>query len=295
MARPSTGCDVIGVPFDGGATLGWPGARYAPDRVRSALSWMLMRVESDEVYSIDEDRILAFDADTLVDTGDVQVVRHDLMETIDRTSARVATSVSAGRTPIVVGGEDSLLFPSVRGLHDAVTGSVALIHFDAHLDIMDENETQGRFSHSSGVRRCIDQLDRFHAENSIQIGVRNFNYPSSKRTLDTAGITELNARTFLDIGAEAAVERIKDATRGADNVFLSFDIDVIDPAHAPGAGAHEPGGMTSRQAIDCVRMLAPHVDGFAVTEVNPMMDHKDMTSTLAAYLVFNFAVAKRNA
>jgi len=294
MPMASTGCDLIGVPFDGGATLGWPGARYAPDRIRSSLAWMLMREQDGKIFSVDEDRILEFGEGTIDDTGDVGVVRHDLLETMQRTSDAVAASVTAGRTPIVVGGEDSLLFPSVRGLHDAVDGTVGLIHFDAHLDLLDQNETQGEFSHSSGMRRCTDQLGRFRADKSVQVGVRNFNYPSSREVIKQAGLTEISARRFLEIGADAAVERIRAAVDGVDHVFFSFDIDAIDPAHAPGAGAHEPGGLTSRHAIDCVRLLAPLVDGFAVTEVNPMMDQKEMTATLAAYLIFNFALSKRN-
>lgn len=285
-----TGCEIIGVPFDGGATLGWPGARYAPERVRANLDWMRMRVQDDTIWSADEDRFLPFTDSTLVDGGDVQVVAHDLIETTHRLSDAVSSVVRAGRKPVVLGGEDSLLFPAVRGLHDAVDGTVALIHFDAHLDLMDENETQGRFSHSSGVRRCADQLTRFETARSVQVGVRNFNFPSSRRFADEAGITQVTAATFHRIGVSEAVERVRAAVKGANHVFLSFDIDAIDPAHAPGAGAHEPGGLTSRQAIDCVSALAPLVDGFAVTEVNPMTDHKDLTSTLAAYLIFNFAV-----
>jgi formiminoglutamase/agmatinase len=75
-----------------------------------------------------------------------------------------------------------------------------------------------------------------------------------------------------------------------DHVFFSFDIDAIDPAHAPGAGAHEPGGLTSRDAIEIVKALAPRCAGFAVTEVNPMTDHNNLTSNLAAYLCYYFAV-----
>lgn len=79
-------------------------------------------------------------------------------------------------------------------------------------------------------------------------------------------------------------------TAGADRVVLAFDIDVVDPAHAPGAGAHEPGGLTSRQALDAVRLLAPHCDAMTLTEVNPMTDLNDQTANLAAYLLVHFAV-----
>jgi formiminoglutamase/agmatinase len=92
------------------------------------------------------------------------------------------------------------------------------------------------------------------------------------------------------LGSAAVVQQALERTAAAAYRFLAFDIDAVDPAYAPGAGAHEPGGLTSRFALDAVRALAPHCHGLAVTEVNPMTDVGDMTSTLAAYLVFSFAV-----
>jgi agmatinase len=261
-----------GAPFDGGATLGWPGARYAPPRIRESLEWMWMRVQDGRIYDVDGERFIDVPEELVVDRGDVAVVPHDLIATIDACSNAVASSVRAGRVPIVIGGEDSLFYPVVRGLHDAVEGSVAVIHFDAHFDLMDESPRQGRFSHSSGMRRSLE-LDRVDPAASIQVGVRHFNYPQS--------------REFAVAVAAHILERV----RAADHVVWSFDIDTIDPAHAPGAGAHEPGGLTTAQAIESVRLLAPRSDAFAVTEVNPMMDLGDMTSTLAAYLVFHFVIA----
>src|SRR5262249_42709100 len=149
--------DLIGMPFDGGATLGWPGARYAPARIRSALDWMRMRIQDGQIYSLDTGSIIDVSADVLRDAGDVAVVPHDLLATLDRCAAAVAASVRAGRVPIALGGDDSLLYGCARGLHDTLTdGTLAIVHFDAHLDLMDENERQGRFSHSSGMRRALD-------------------------------------------------------------------------------------------------------------------------------------------
>ncbi|HUG87250.1 MAG TPA: arginase family protein [Actinomycetota bacterium] len=279
--------DLWGVPFDGGAALGWPGARYAPDRVRRALSWMLMREEDGMVRVVDVGQDLPMPE--IEDRGDVEVVPHDLVATIDATSEAVEESVRTGRVPLVVGGEDSLFFPSVRGFHDAVDGSVGVIHFDAHFDLLDESRSQGRHSHSSGMRRSLE-LERVSAERCVQVGTRTFNFPSSAAFVEEAGLLQIPAVEVHEQGVERMTERIADRVAGADHVFWSFDIDVIDPAHAPGAGAHEPGGLTSRQALDFARLLSPRCDGFGVMEVNPMMDFRDMTSTLAAYLVFTFAV-----
>jgi formiminoglutamase/agmatinase len=282
--------DLWGVPFDGGATLGWPGARYAPRQIRQALEWMWMRVQDGRIYDVDGERLLEVPDELLVDRGDVEVVPHDLMATLEACSEAVSRSVRDGRVPIVLGGEDSLFYPVVRGVHDAVAGSVAVVHFDAHFDLLDESPRQGRFSHSSGMRRSLE-LERVDPSASIQVGVRHFNFASSRRFAESAGLEQVSARRFHELGAAAVAARVLERVEAADHVVWSFDIDVVDPAHAPGAGAHEPGGITSAQAIECVRAIAPRCDAFAVMEVNPMKDLGDMTSTLAAYLVFHFAIA----
>jgi len=281
--------ELIGVPFDGAATLGWPGSRYAPAKIREALSWMTMREEDGLVYSLQTGDLHSAGPDRLTDAGDVDVVPHDLMATLDAASEAVARTVAAGRVPILLGGDDSLLFAGVRGLHDAVQGSVGVIHFDAHLDLMDHNRRQGTHSQSSGMRRSLE-LERVHYSRCVQVGLRHFNFPSSREFLRREGPAQITAPEFHRIGTDEAVRRILERVSGADHVFFSFDIDAVDPAYAPGAGAHEPGGLTSAQALEAVRQLAPYCDGFAVTEVNPLKDHADMTSNLAAYLCYYFAV-----
>lgn len=279
----------IGVPFDGAATLGWPGARYAPREVRSHLGWMTQRVEDGEIYWIDRDQIVPFDPAAFHDAGDVAVVPHDLMATIGATRAKVADERRAGRVPLVVGGDDSILFPAVAGVHDAVDGSVAVIHFDAHLDLLDRSDAQGTHSQSSGMRRALE-LERVDPRFCVQVGTRNFNFPSSKRFIDESGLTEIPASVVLSDPA-AALERIESVIADADHVVVSIDIDVLDPAIAPGVGWQEPGGLTTRMLLDLVLPLAPRVDGLALNEVNPMTDSGSQTTILAANLVFQFVVA----
>lgn len=280
----------IGVPFDGAATLGWPGARYAPDEVRQHLEWMKMRVEDGRIYWIDRDEVVAFDAEALRDVGDAAVVPHDLMATIAATREMVGTEVASGRVPLVVGGDDSILFPAVAGIHDAVSGSVAVVHFDAHLDLLDHSDAQGTHSQSSGMRRALE-LERVDPRQCVQVGTRNFNFPSSKRFIDGVGLTEIPAARVLSEGAEATLAGILEVIDPSDHLVVSIDIDVLDPAFAPGVGWHEPGGFSSRLLLDLLLPLASRTDGLVLTEVNPMTDQGAQTTILAANLVFQFVVA----
>jgi agmatinase len=281
---------LLGVPFDGAATLGWPGARYAPDEVRRHLEWMKMRVENDRIFWIDRDEVVPFRADQLIDAGDVDVVPHDLMATLAATRAATMAQVSGGRVPIVVGGDDSILFPVVGGVHDAVDGTIGVVHFDAHLDLTDGNPSQGTHSQSSGMRRALE-LERVEPRLCVQVGTRNFNFPSSKAFIDDVGLTEIPARRVLEDGAAATLEQVIGIVTPADHVVVCVDIDVLDPAHAPGVGWHEPGGLTTRHLLDLLIGLAPSASGLALNEVNPMTDSRAQTSILAANLIFQFAVA----
>jgi formiminoglutamase/agmatinase len=249
-----------------------------------------MRVQHGHVYWVDEDRVVPWRAEQLVDAGDAAVVPHDLAATLDAVRAKTRDEAAAGRIPAVIGGDDSILFPAVAGVHDAVGGTVGVVHCDAHLDLLDESPAQGRYSQSSGMRRALE-LPRVSARHSVQVGTRSFNFPSSKRFIDEVGLTELPAKLVARRGTDWTLERIRELVRGADHVFLSVDLDVLDPAHAPGVGWHEPGGLTSRELLDLVVALAPSIRGFALNELNPMTDHQAQSSILAANLVFQFAVA----
>lgn len=281
---------ILGVPFDGAATLGWPGARYAPAEVRENLSWMTQRVEDGLIYWIDRDAVVPFSADRIEDAGDVAVIPHDLMATLAATRDRVRALSGDGRIPVVVGGDDSILFPAVGGVHDALPGTVAVVHFDAHLDLTDGNPRQGTHSQSSGMRRALE-LERVDPRRCVQVGTRNFNFPSSKAFIDRVGLTEIPAARVHAEGMAAAIATIERVTGEADHLVVAVDVDVLDPAHAPGVGWHEPGGLTTRQLLDALLALAPRADGWCFNEVNPMTDARSQTSILAANLIFQVAVA----
>jgi agmatinase len=283
------GFDLWGAPFDAEASLGWPGSRYAPAKVRESAGWIKMRIQDGRIFRLETNQIETVGENLLLDRGDVEIAHSDTSTTFDRVSAAVSGSLASGRAPIVIGGDDSLLFPVVRGVHDALPGRIGIIHFDAHLDLMDESGLQGRLSQSSGMRRALE-LDRVQPADVIQVCERHFNFPASGQFKFDTGLTHVSARQVLKQGVDATLEQIFRQVAGADHLYLSFDIDAIDPAYAPGAGAHEPGGISSAWALEFVERLAPFCAAMAITEVNPMMDVKDMTATLAAYLAFTFAV-----
>jgi formiminoglutamase/agmatinase len=228
----TSGVAFVGAPYDGAATLGWPGARYAPDEVRRHLAWMRMRVQDGRIYWVDQDRIVPWRPEQLIDSGDAAIVPHDIVATHAAIRAKTREVAAGGLVPAVVGGDDSILFPAVAGVHDAVTGSVGIVHLDAHLDLLDESPAQGRFSQSSGMRRALE-LPRVSARHSVQVGTRSFNFPTSKRFIDEVGLTELPAALTARRGLDWTLARIREVVEGVDHVFLSVDLDVLDPAHAP--------------------------------------------------------------
>ncbi|WP_063784412.1 arginase family protein, partial [Streptomyces sp. SBT349] len=280
---------LLGAPFDGAATLGWPGSRYAPARIRQAMSWILQRREGGRIYCLDHAALHPFPDDLLSDAGDVRTVAHDLEATLDAAAQAVGDALAEGRTPVLLGGDDSLLFPAARGLAEAGEGTVAVVHLDAHLDLLDRNEQQGTHSHSSGMRRA-SELPGVDVAASVQLASRHFNFPSSLAYRAERGLRNIPAAEIHRRGADPVADDVIAHIASADRVLLAFDIDSVDPAHAPGAGAHEPGGLTSFQAIQLVQRLAPHVDAMVLTEVNPLTDVNDRTANLAAYLVAHLVV-----
>jgi len=283
------GFDLLGVPYDGQSTLGYPGSRDAPERVRKCAGWINMRIQDGHIYSLERNEDIEVGQDLFVDRGDLPVFPHDVHATFDAVVHGVRAVIDGKRVPIVIGGDDSLLFPVAQGVHDALPGRIGIVHFDAHLDLMDSNQRQGRYSQSSGMRRALE-LARVSAQDCIQVCERHFNFPASGKFKRDQDLVHLSAREVLRAGPRETVKQILARTAAADHLFLSFDIDAIDPAYAPGAGAHEPGGISSAEALEMVELLAPHCAAMAITEVNPATDHMDQTSMLAAYLAFTFAV-----
>ncbi|MFA5809588.1 MAG: arginase family protein [Thermoleophilia bacterium] len=277
---------LLGVPFDNASSLGRPGARYAPTRIRTALGWNLNRVRNNSFYDVEAGRIIHLDDYGVMDYGDCFIAGYDQLETFNHARLAMAEVLQAGAFPIALGGDHEVSIPLLQAFHDQTEGPLGIIHVDAHLDLVDENPRQGRFSGSSPMRRALE-MGRFNAKNLVQVGVRGFNYPDQFEYIADQGIHHITALKVHEIGGQAAAERaVEIASRGGAQIYLSFDMDALDYAFAPGTGGDEGGGLTSAQILQFMRMVAPRVEAMDIVEVNPMVDQQDATSGLAAQIIF---------
>jgi agmatinase len=276
----------MGVPFDSATSLGRPGARYAPARIRTALGWNLNRVQNNAFYDLEAGCIVHLDDYAIVDYGDSFIAGYDQKETYRYAQEMMTDVLGSGAFPIVLGGDHEISIPIFQAFHDFTKGPLGIIHVDAHLDLLDENPRQGRLSHSSPIRRALE-MGRFQPKNLVQVGVRGFNYPHQYEYITSQGIHHITAAKVHEIGGRAAAEAAFEmASAGGAQVYLSFDMDALDYAFAPGTGIDEGGGLTSAQALQFLRIVAPHVAAMDIVEVNPMSDQQDATSGLAAQFIF---------
>jgi agmatinase len=224
----------------------------------------------------------------VVDAGDVEMPPTETELSLRRLEDAVATIRTAGAIPIILGGDHTIAWPDIAGVARHVgAGRVSVIHFDAHADT-GENQWGSLYGHGTPMRRLIEsgaaRGDRF-----LQVGLRGY-WPEpptlawmAEQGMRWFEMTEVVARG-LDACLDEASERALD---DCDGVFLSIDVDVVDPGMAPGTGTPEPGGLTSRQLLDAVRRLASTlpVVGIDVVEVAPAYDTADVTAMLANRVV----------
>ena len=273
---------VVGAPFDGGTSYR-SGARFGPRAIRST-----------DYLGHDGSRPhLALRVDGLrdlrvVDAGDVLMPPGDIEHALRSLEEAVATVAAAGAVPIVLGGDHSIALPDVTGVarHHGF-GRVSVVHFDAHADTGDV-EFGSLLGHGQPMRRLIEsgacRGDRF-----LQIGLRGY-WPGSA-TLDwmaARGMRSYEMREVTRRGLDACLdEAFAIATDACDAVFLSVDVDVVDPGMAPGTGTPEPGGLTARELLDAVRRCAVELPlaGCDVVEVSPPYDHAEVTALLANRVV----------
>ena len=273
---------IIGAPFDGG-TSHRSGCRFGPHAIRT----------TDYLPHDGSRPSLALGVDPLVelgvvDFGDVEMPSGDMELSLQRLEQAVATIASKGTIPVILGGDHTIALPDVTGLARHVGwGRVSVIHFDAHADTGD-SQYGSLYGHGTPMRRLIEsgacRGDRF-----LQIGLRGY-WPEPE-TLDwmaAQGMRSFEMTEITSRGLEAVLdEAFTIATTDCDAVFLSVDVDVVDPGHAPGTGTPEPGGLTSRQLLDAVRRIGMELPlgGLDVVEVSPPYDHAEVTAYLGNRVV----------
>jgi agmatinase len=274
---------IIGAPFDGGTTYR-SGTRFGPGAIRTTDYISPVPYRPSLALGIDPFSELA-----IVDVGDVMMPPGDIEKSNAALTAAVQAVAEAGAFPLILGGDHSITYPNVTGLANVRgLGKIGVVHFDAHADTGESNFGL-LYGHGTPMRRLIEsgaaRGDRF-----LQVGLRGY-WPEPP-VLDWMGeqgmrwyeMTEVVQRG-LDACLTEAFERARD---GTDGVFLSVDIDVVDPGMAPGTGTPEPGGITPRQLLDAVRRCALELPlvGMDIVEVSPPYDGPgQVTAALANRVV----------
>jgi agmatinase len=266
---------IVGIPTDG-AVVYRSGARFGPEGIRSV-----------SVTLRNYNRMLGVDVVeklSLVDYGDVPTVPGSTTDSLERSAAALEGIARAGVPTVCLGGDHTVLLAELRALA-AVHGPLALIQFDSHHDLWDEYFGQKLF-HGSVVRRALEE-GLVDPARSIQAGLRgSLNEAGDARLPEQFGIDALTYEELAALGPGAFSERVRNRV-GSAACFLSFDIDFVDPAFAPGTGTPEVGGPSSREALTFLRSLAGlDFRGFDCVEVSPPFDPAGVTALVAANACF---------
>lgn len=277
-SRELDGIDVaiVGVPFDSGTSYR-SGTRFGPRKIREAslLLWGYNQVL--KVAPTDQLRI--------VDYGDVDVIPVDIRATMQAITSEVDAILEKDVTVAALGGDHSITLPLLRA-HAKKFGPLAVVHFDSHPDTWDFEYPSQPYSHGTPFRRALEE-ELIDPSAYIQVGIRGST--SGPEDLEQARQMGAQVITIQDahvMGMEAVIQTIHEAVSGHP-VYLSLDIDAVDPAYAPGTGTPEVGGFSSFQILQLLRGLnGLDLVGFDLVEVCPAYDHGEITSILAANLVF---------
>jgi agmatinase len=267
---------ILGAPLDDGVSHR-PGARFGPRAIRAA------SYHSGDIHSL-QTGVDPFDWLDVVDGGDIPVLPGRLEHGHQVIRARVAEVAGTGAIPIVLGGDHSITYPSAGAVAAAVSPRrLGIVHFDAHADTGD-NTWGNLLSHGTPMRRLIES-GAVAGRNFVQVGLRGYWPPAE--TLAWMREHEMRWHLMTEIetrGAEAVVaDAITEALDGPEVIYLSVDIDVIDPGMAPGTGTPEPGGLLTRELLRAIRQVVAAVDlvGMDVVEVAPAYDVSEVTAAAA--------------
>jgi agmatinase len=271
---------IVGVPFDSGVSYR-PGARFGPAHVRE--SSRLLRP-----YNPAQD-IEPFARAQVVDAGDLAVNPFSIEEAIGQVQSGAAALLERAGRLLTIGGDHTIALPLLRALHP-VHGPVAVVHFDAHLDTWD-TYFGADHTHGTPFRRASEEglLDQ---SGCVHVGIRGPLYSVRDLVEDAElGFQVVHSREVDDLGIRGVVERIR-ARVEERPVYVSVDIDVLDPAFAPGTGTPEAGGLTSRELLAILRGIADlHLVGADLVEVAPVYDHAEITGIAASHVAYELVSA----
>lgn len=267
---------VIGVPFDSGVSYR-PGARFGPTHVREASRLLRPYHPAFDVSP--------FAIAQVVDAGDIAVNPFNIHEAIETIEAAAVDLTADDTSLVTIGGDHTIALPLLRAAAQK-HGPVALVHFDAHLDTWD-TYFGAEYTHGTPFRRAVEEglLD---TEALSHVGIRGPLY--GKKDLEDDRRFGFGIVTASDVyyqGVREVVDRLRQRL-GTRPVYVSIDIDVLDPAHAPGTGTPEAGGMTSRELLEILRgFRGLNLIGADVVEVSPAYDHAEITGVAAAHVAYD--------
>lgn len=269
---------LLGIPFDGGTTFR-SGSRFGPRAVRDAS--VLCRNFNPQLA------VHVYETFNVVDGGDVSVNPLNLQKTMQSIEKHVSQIHQAGARAIGIGGDHSILLPELRAIHKKY-GEITLIQFDAHTDTAD-SAWEEKYHHGTPIRRAIEE-GILVGSKVFQIGVRGpLTSPTQDDYIKEQKINVLDIDSFYDLNQRNSFFNQIKAVAGDGPCYLTFDVDGVDPAYAPGTGTPVIGGMTSFEALQSVRRLKGlNFVGADVVEISPPYDHAELTSLLGAALVFEF-------
>ena len=287
--RDVSHCDVaiVGIPFDAGTSYR-PGARSGPQAIRQASRHL--RTQYHPAYDTEP-----FAEQQVADAGDISCNPYNIEKAVLEIQKGATELLGKVDRIISLGGDHTIALPLLRAVNH-YHGPVALVHFDAHLDTWD-TYYGAPYTHGTPFRRAAEEK-LFLESASMHVGIRGPLYSRDDLKNDKElGFKVIHCDEFQSEGIDHVVKRIRDRV-GDNPMYLSIDIDVLDPAHAPGTGTPEIAGMSSRELVGVLRGLAGlNIISADVVEVCPAYDHAELTSLSAATTVFEitnlFAYSKK--
>ncbi len=276
---------IVGVPFEGGCT-GRPGSSYAPHAIRTAM-WQF----SNYLYELDIDLSKTYN---IADCGDVPVNPVNLQKTHRMIADYMKNIYSAEALPIMIGGDHSVSTGGIKFLSEVTDGPIGLMVLDAHLDTAESvgGEEDSGASFEASVIRNISNLE---AKNVAIVGPRGATCPRSRwEYCEKMGVTVISMSQVVKMGVDVATKKALEVVQnGTNSFYVSYDIDAIDPAYAPGTGAPEPGGFTSREILHAAKIIGKaKPSAFDIVELSMTYDPSGITASLATYIIY-FMLAAR--